>query len=151
MLSLAQVAPLNFQGMGARARRHAVERAVTCRLEDGAYSVNCLGEEDEPIMILDDDEYVVDPKCDHHGYEYASAGFEEQNRFFKTMVPRRRTGYEGWPDVRPSAKVTRRTETSGKHIHVELGLSRDEEVRHLDHMMSQEEWRKLTGSLDEFG
>jgi hypothetical protein len=34
---------------------------------------------------------------------------------------------------------------------MELGLSRDEEVRHLDHMMTQEEWRGLTGSLDEFG
>ena len=34
---------------------------------------------------------------------------------------------------------------------MELGLSRDEEARRLDHMMSQEEWRKLTGSLDEFG
>ena len=34
---------------------------------------------------------------------------------------------------------------------MELGLPRDEEVRHLDHMMSQEDWRKLTGSLDEFG
>ena len=34
---------------------------------------------------------------------------------------------------------------------MELGLSRDEEVRHLDHMMTQEEWRELTGSLDEFG
>ena len=34
---------------------------------------------------------------------------------------------------------------------MELGLSRDEEVRHFDHVMSQEDWRKLTGSFDELG
>ena len=32
---------------------------------------------------------------------------------------------------------------------MELGLSRDEEVRHLDHMVTQEEWRELIGSDDE--
>ena len=37
----------------------------------------------------------------------------------------------------------------GKYIHMELGLPRDEEVRHLDHMVTQEEWRELTGADDE--
>ena len=41
-------------------------------------------------------------------------------------------------------------EKSGTYIHMEFGLSRGEEARHLDHMMTQEEWRELTGSLDEF-
>ena len=31
-----------------------------------------------------------------------------------------------------------------------LGLSRGEELRHLDHMVTQEEWRELTGSDGEF-
>ena len=111
LLPLAQAASLNFQGMGTKARRNAVERAATCRLEDGTYSVNCQGEEGEPALVLDDDEYVVDPKCDHNGFNYASTGFEGQNHFFKTMVPEQRAGYEGWPDVRPSARATNRTET----------------------------------------
>ena len=38
----------------------------------------------------------------------------------------------------------------GRCIHMELGLPRDEEVRHLDHMMTQEEWRELIGTDDEF-
>ena len=33
---------------------------------------------------------------------------------------------------------------------MELGLSRDEEVRHLDHTVTREEWRELTGTDDEF-
>ena len=33
---------------------------------------------------------------------------------------------------------------------MELGLSTDEEVRHLDHMVSQEQWRELIGDLGEF-
>ena len=33
---------------------------------------------------------------------------------------------------------------------MELGLSAEEEVRHLDHMVRQEEWRELIGELDEF-
>ena len=56
VLSLAQVASFNFKGMGAKARRDAVERAGTCRLEDGAYSVSCQGEEGAPALVLDDEE-----------------------------------------------------------------------------------------------
>ena len=117
LLSLAQDASLNFKGMGAKARRDAVERAVTCRLEDVTYSLSCQGEEGEPPLVLDEEECVVNPKCDHSGFTYAPTGFEDQNRFFKTMVPEQRTGYEGWPDARPSAKANRRVEIWKTYTH----------------------------------
>ena len=37
----------------------------------------------------------------------------------------------------------------GRCVHMEVGLPRDEEVRHFDHMVTQEEWRELTGTDDE--
>jgi hypothetical protein len=40
VLQLAQLATLNFSGLGIRARREAIERAVAHRPEDGAYSVD---------------------------------------------------------------------------------------------------------------
>ena len=55
--------------------------------------MSCQGEDSEPSLVLDDEEHVADPKCDHRGFNYASTGFEDQNQFFKTLAPEQRTGY----------------------------------------------------------
>ena len=44
------------------------------------------------MLVLDDDEYVVDPTCDRNSLSYAPTGFEDQNHFFKTMVPEETIG-----------------------------------------------------------
>ena len=87
LLPLGQLAALNLTGLGTRARRDALERAVTYRLDDGAYSVSCQGQDDEQGLMPDDEEYSVDPRCDHNGFLYANTGYEGQSCFFTTMVP----------------------------------------------------------------
>jgi hypothetical protein len=84
-----------------------------------------------------------------YGFQYKNTGYEDHTHFFKTMAPEQRAGYEGWPDVKPAAPSNKNMDRHGKYIHMELGLPTDDEVRHLDHMFSQEQWRELTGSQDE--
>ena len=88
----------------------------------------------------DDEEYSDDPRCDHNGFCYANTGYEDQSHFSKTMVLEQKTGYEGWPEKRLVARSNNRMGRCGAYIHMELGLSRDEEVRvrHLDHMVTHE-------------
>ena len=64
---------------------------------------------------MDDHEVVVDPRSDPDGFEY----YESQSDFFNTIVPKQRTGYEGWPDVEPTTKSNKKQGKAGKYIHME--------------------------------
>ena len=80
-----------------RARREALERAVTYRLGDGAYRANCHGrDDDEQGLMPYDEEYSVDPRCDHDGVYYVNTvlrtGTISSRPWFLSRRPAMRAG-----------------------------------------------------------
>jgi hypothetical protein len=64
VLQLDQIAKLDSVGLGTRARREAIERAVPHRLDGGVHNVDVDGRNSSPGIQLDDHEVVVDPRSD---------------------------------------------------------------------------------------
>ena len=67
VLQLEHIATLKFSGVGTRARREAIERAVSYRLEDGACDVDGWLRPNPQRFSLDEDEISVNPRADPNG------------------------------------------------------------------------------------
>ena len=74
VLQLERIATLTFSGLGTRARREAIERAVAHRLEDGACNVDFGNRPSSQRFALDEDELTAGPRADPSGVRHWGRG-----------------------------------------------------------------------------
>ena len=99
--------------MGRYARAH--------RLPDGGNAVDYGKRPASQRFTLGEAEMSADPRSDHAGIPYEDSALRNQNDSFKKVVPVQRTGYEGWPIVRPRARADEQMGPSARPVSVVLG------------------------------
>ena len=82
---------------------------------------------------------------DHAGARYNDLPLSTKRDFFKFVVPKPRAGYEGWPRVKPRVLSDKKLGKSARLVSMELGLFQEDEACHLDHRVSEDEWRLYVG------
>ena len=82
---------------------------------------------------------------DHGGFRYCDSTLRSQHDFVRMVVPKPRTGNEGWPGTKPRAFSNKAMGRKGRLVSKELGLSHDEEVGHFDHVVEYDVWKATVG------